>query len=134
MVREFLLPGYRRLTAFFRSHGVEIILLDTDGDCRPLIPIFVEGGITGLYPWEVTSGQNIVEVRRAFPRLQISGGLDKKALIAGPAAIDRELESKVPAMLHSGGYIPTIDHGLPADVSWDSFVYYRRKLDEIMGS
>ena len=134
MVREFLLPGYKRLTAFFRSHGVNIIFLDTDGDCRPLIPVFLEGGITGLYPWEATSGQNIVDVRQAFPNLQMSGGLDKKALIAGPAAIDRELESKVPSMLQSGGYIPTVDHGVPADVSWDNFRYYRGRLDEIMGS
>jgi uroporphyrinogen decarboxylase len=131
MVREMMLPQYKRLTSFLRSHGVEHVIVDTDGDCRPLIPVFLEGGITGLFPWEVTNGQDIVEVRERYPRLQIIGGMDKKAIAQGWAAIDQELEAKVPFMFGSGGFVPTVDHVVPSDVSWENFRYYRERLAEM---
>jgi uroporphyrinogen decarboxylase len=133
MVREMMLPHYRRLTSFLRSHGIEHVILDTDGDCRPLIPVFLEGGITGLFPWEVTNGQDIVEVREQYPRLQILGGIDKKALARGRAAIDQELEAKVPFMFRAGGFVATVDHGVSADISWENFCYYRERLADMLG-
>ena len=132
LVREFMLPAYKRLTAFYRDHGIKVILLDTDGDCWSLIPLFIEGGITALYPFEVNANMDVVAVRQAFPRLQILGGLNKMALAAGPEAIDRELEAKVPAMLACGGYIPYVDHLVPPDVSWANYVYYRQRLNEMI--
>jgi hypothetical protein len=38
--RAFLQPVYRRITDFFRAHGIDIILLDTDGSVWDLIPLF----------------------------------------------------------------------------------------------
>jgi len=132
LVREFMLPAYKKLTGFFRDRGIKHILLDTDGDCWLLIPIFLEGGITGLYPFEVNANMNVVEVRKAFPRLQIMGGLDKVQLAKGKEAIDRELAAKVPFMLKHGGYVPHVDHHVPPDVSWENFVYYRTKLNKMI--
>jgi hypothetical protein len=135
MVREFILPEYKRLTAFFRSHGIKTVLLDTDGDLRQLIPIFLEGGITGLLPFEVNAGLNVVEIREAYPRLQILGGIDKVQLARGRQAIEEELAAKVtPEMLRQGGFIPMVDHSVPMDISWDSFRYYRERLREIVGA
>ena len=125
LVREFMLPAYKRLTGFFRDHGVKNILLDTDGDCWSLIPIFMEGGVTGVYPFEVNANMDVVAVRKAFPTLQMMGGMDKVQLAHGKEAIDRELEAKIPFMLKHGGYIPHVDHHVPPDVSWENFLYYR---------
>ncbi len=75
---------------------------------------------------------DVVAVRKAFPRLQILGGLDKVKIAAGPPAIDEEMEAKVPFMLRSGGYVPYADHNVPPDVSWANFVHYRRRLEEII--
>jgi uroporphyrinogen decarboxylase len=131
MFRELLLPAYKRVTEVARGHGVRVALVDTDGDCRKLIPPMVEGGVTGLYPFEAQAGMDVVEIRRDFPKLQILGGIDKKALARGRAAIDAELERQVPAMLKRGGYIPMVDHQVPPDVSWESYLYYRRRLAEM---
>jgi len=128
MFAEFVVPYYRRVTDFLRAHGVDVIFVDTDGDCRLLIPGFLKAGVTGLYPFEVQAGMNIVEIRRQYPRLLIQGGLDKIKVAEGRAAIDAELEAKLPFMLAHGGYIPYCDHLVPPDVPWDNFVYYRRKL------
>ena len=132
LVREFMLPAYKRLTAFFRDRGVKHILLDTDGDCWELMPIFMEGGVTGVYPFEVNANMDVVAVRKAFPTLQMMGGMDKVQLAKGRDAIDRELEAKIPFMLKHGGYIPHVDHHVPPDVSWENFVYYRTRLNDMI--
>ena len=131
MFREFLMPGYKRLTGFFRDHGVRTVWVDSDGDVTNLIPLLIEGGVTGLAPFEVTGKCNVVDVRRGYPRFQILGGVDKKAVAAGKEAIDQELEGKVPFVFQRGGYIPFIDHNIPSDISWQNFEYYRRRLAEL---
>jgi uroporphyrinogen decarboxylase len=131
MFREFLSPYYRRLTAFLRGRGIDIVLVDTDGDCRSLIPLFIEAGITGLYPFEVQAGMNVEEVGRQYPTLQILGGIDKRALAQDHAAIDRELERRLPFLLQRGGYVPTVDHHVPPDVSWSNFAYYRQRVADL---
>ncbi len=130
--REFMLPAYKKFTSFLKDYGVRNIIVDTDGNCWKLIPLFLEGGVTGLVPMEVAAGMNIIEVRKEFPKLQIMGGIDKRALIKGEKEIDRELESKVPFMLKKGGYIPHVDHLIPPDVSLENFVYYRNRLNKII--
>ena len=133
IIEEFLAPAYRKLNDFFHSHGIPVIALETDGDCRPLIRLLLDAGISALWPFEVTNGQNIVEVREAFPALGIFGGLDKKALISGRREqIDREIDSKVPFMLAHGGYFPFLDHNASPDISLQSFAYYRRRLTEVI--
>jgi len=134
LFREFMLPAYKKFTGFLTDNGVENIIVDTDGNCWKLIPLFIEGGVTGLFPMEVAAGMNIVEVRKEFPKLQIIGGIDKRALARGKEEIDRELESKIPFMLKKGGYIPCVDHHIPPDVSWDNFVYYRRRLEKMVSA
>lgn len=128
MFREFITPYYQQVTGFLRERGVNVRCVDTDGDCWLLIPEFLEAGITGLYPFEVNAGMNIAEVRKAFPTLQIMGGLDKTRLAKGKEAIDVELETKLPYLLQHGGFIPHADHLVPPDVSWENFCHYRRRI------
>jgi len=130
--QEFILPAYKKLTAFLRDRGVDNIIVDTDGDIWKLLPLFVEGGVTGLYPFEVNAGMNVLEVREAYPRLQMLGGIGRMALIEGKQAINLELETKIPTMLNAGGYVPYMDHLVPPEVSWENFYYYRTKLNQLI--
>ncbi len=130
---KFLVPAYRKVTDVARSHGVRTVLVDTDGDCSKLIPGFLEGGVTGLYPFEVQAGMDVVQVREAFPRLQILGGINKRELAAGPERIDAELRRRLPGMLERGGFVPMADHQVPPDVSWQSYLHYRRRIGEHAG-
>jgi hypothetical protein len=132
MFRKFMLPFYQRLTDFLKDSGVKVILVDTDGDLSQLIPLFIEGGVTGIYPWEVNAGMDVVEVRKAYPRLQLLGGIDKTQLALGKEQIDRELARRVPALLPLGGYVPYVDHLVPPDISWENFVYYRERLADLV--
>jgi hypothetical protein len=131
MFREFMLPAYRKLTGFYRDHGIRTIYVDCDGDVTDLIPLLVEGGVTGLQPFEVTGKCDIVKVRSAYPRFQILGGIDKKKVAAGKEAIEEELHYKIPYVFDGGGFIPFIDHTVSPDISWENFCYYRKRLREL---
>jgi uroporphyrinogen decarboxylase len=132
MFKEFMLPPYQRVTSFLREMGVKIILVDTDGRIEKLVPLFLESGITAIFPFEVQAGNDIVAFRNRYPRLGILGGIDKIRISGGKKAIDEELNSKVPFMLRSGGYIPHIDHHVHPDISWKDFIYYRTRLNEMI--
>ena len=129
--RAFLLPEFRKVASVYRDYGIPSVIVHTDGDFRQLIPLFIKAGVTGVHPYEVTNGQDVVEIRKAYPRLEVMGGIDKKAVAKGKEAIDRELERQVPFMVEHGGYIPYIDHSVPPDISFENFTYYRRRLAEL---
>lgn len=131
MVREFMCPYIRKMVDFMKSHGVNVILLDTDGDCSSLIGPFTESGVTGMYPFETHSGMDIVKVRKDFPKLQMLGGIPKSQIQNGKATIDGILEP-VEQILKTGGYIPFGDHLIPPEVDWESFQYYRTKLNRLI--
>jgi len=128
LVRKYMLPRYKRVVKFLNSRGVRWISLDSDGNINYLIPIWLEAGINILYPFEVQAGMDVVEVRKTYGHdLRIWGGIDKRAIAAGPSAIDAELEKVIPLM-EEGGYIPAPDHSLPPNVSFYNYCYYMKKL------
>jgi len=128
---EFLLPRYRRFTSSLRAGGCRHIVVDSDGDERPLAPLWIEGGVNIVFPWETQFGLDITEVRRQYPDMGIIGGLDKHALERTRGDMDREL-AKVPHMLERGRYIPCCDHGVTNMVSWDNYRYFYEKLRELV--
>jgi hypothetical protein len=130
VVREFMLPYYKRFTSFLTGKGIKHIFVDTDGYCWDLIPLFLEGGATGMYPFETACGMDIVKVRREFPTLRIQGGIPKSD-ISRRDLVDRFL-LPVEEVLKTGGYIPYGDHFIPPDVTWDGFQYYRRRLNDLI--
>jgi uroporphyrinogen decarboxylase len=125
LFREFMLPGYKKVTGFLRQNGIENIFVDTDGDFRPLIPLFLEGGVDGFFPLEAAAGIDAVELRREYGKsVKLIGNIDKRALFSGKAAIEKEVDSKVPFLKESGGYIPMIDHVIPPGVPLENFKHY----------
>ncbi|MEW6202708.1 MAG: uroporphyrinogen decarboxylase family protein, partial [bacterium] len=125
----FIAPHYRDVINHARNEGLTSFWLDTDGDCSLLIEPFIEVGINVMYPFEVQAGMDILEVRREYgARLAIMGGIDKRALAGSRQDIESEVFEKVPEMLKSGGYIPSLDHGVPPDVSFSNFKYFLRLL------
>jgi uroporphyrinogen-III decarboxylase len=84
-----------------------------------------------MSPFEVAAGNDVVEIARKYPELVILGGIDKRVLAAGREAIDEHLKHIMPSMVKRGGYIPTCDHGVPDNVSYDSYMHYRRRVMEM---
>jgi uroporphyrinogen decarboxylase len=129
--RMFLLPRYKRLTEALRAGGCRHIVVDSDGDERPLVPLWLEGGVNIIFPWESQFGLDMREVRGQYPGMGIIGGLNKRALEFDRRAMDEELK-KVPYLLESGKYIPCCDHGVTNDVPWGNYLYFYDKLRELV--
>ena len=139
LFRVFFLPRYKRLIAHLKDHGVKLITLDTDGDPRLLIPLYLEAGVNGIWPIEVAAGVDPISLRKEYgDSLALSGGIDKRVLARDKQAIDYELKRILDYMLPRGGYIPTVDHAVPPDVPYENFTYYlylkRELLDQLGGT
>ena len=131
--RTFIFPHLRRLVEFFKAHGVSYVTVDTDGNCAVLIPMMMDVGVDVLWPLERAAGMDPRTVRRDFGRgLRLWGGVDKRELARGRTSIRDHLLELAP-LVQEGGFIPTVDHTVPHDVSWDNFRYYmdlKRRLLE----
>lgn len=90
------------------------------------------GGINGVLPSEVAAGNDVHAARKRSGRdLILFGGIDKRALSGGPAAIDRELERIARPLLAQGGYFPILAHYAPPDISVGNYLYYKRRLKSL---
>jgi uroporphyrinogen decarboxylase len=133
MIREFIMPNYKKIKAFADAHGIPAIALDTDGDCTALVPLFMECGINLIMPFEVAAGSDILEYRQLYPGLGIMGGIDKIEIAKGREAIDRELIRILP-MLSQNGYFAMLDHLIHPEISWEDFKYYTARLKDMIGA
>jgi hypothetical protein len=133
--RLFILPRMKRLVSFLKGHGVRYVVVDSDGDPEPLIPLLMDAGVDALWPLERASRDtDPLWIRAKYGRsLRLWGGVDKRELAKGPAAIEAHLRTLAP-LVEEGGFIPTVDHLVPPDVSLDNFRYYmKRKKDLLAG-
>lgn len=132
--REVLVPNYRRITETFRRFGVDVFVLDCDGDISRLVPLWLEGGVNCMFPIEVgVWGADPVAYRREYGRdLLMIGGVSKRILAGPKEGITREVERLAP-LVEEGGYIPTPDHRVPADVSLDNYLFYLKETRRVWG-
>ncbi len=134
MVRQFLMPAYKRWSAEVKASGCPLLDMDSDGHIGQLLPLWIESGINVCDPVEVAAGNDIVAYREQFgARMAYRGGIDKRAIAAGGAAMRTEVLRVVSPLLKAGGFIPSCDHGVPPDISWPSFVEYSRLLAQLTG-
>ena len=132
LYRKLAVKQYRKITDLLRSYGVDIIMLDSDGNVDDLIPIWLDGGINCIWPFEVASDMDPVALRKKYGKeLVMIGAIDKRAMAKGKKAIEEEVMSKVPFLVESGGFIPTCDHAVPPDVSLENYQYYLELIHKI---
>ena len=131
--KNVVVPRYKRISTRFRAHGIDLWWTDCDGDVRDILPLFLEGGINGLFPFEVNSCGHPKELLDEYGReLRIMGGFDKMALGAGPEAIKKYMQSLVPCV-ERGGYIPFCDHRCPPNVKPEHYLYYLDLKEKMFG-
>jgi uroporphyrinogen decarboxylase-like protein len=131
--REFLTPYYQEVINNARSRQSKkiYVAVDTDGYAPASIPVYLEVGLDIMVPFEVASECDVVKIGRDYPELILMGGIDKRVLAAGKDAIEAHLQHVIPAMVKRGGYVPTCDHGVPVNVSFESYSYYRKRICEL---
>jgi hypothetical protein len=127
--REQVGPHYRRITDLVRSHGIDIVSVDSDGKIDKLIPVWLDNGVNTMFPIEVgTWGGCIKAWREQYGQeLRGIGGMDKKLFARDYHAIDAEVERLRP-LVEMGGYIPCPDHRIPPDAKWENVQHYCEQM------
>lgn len=132
-VREFIYPYYRKVWDLLAERGTRLFEQNSDGDLRPVIPALLDCGINLMLPLEPAAGMDIVQLRHQYGnRLAFCGGIDKHVLRRTQAEIAAELEYKVPPMLESGGCMLALDHLVPNGVPLENYLFYLRKMWELL--
>jgi hypothetical protein len=134
LFKEILVPQYARITSLLRRYGVDVVLVDCDGDISRLVPLWLEGGVNTMFPIEVgTWGADPVALRGEYGRDLLMVGGFNKLLLAGPKdGITQEVERLAP-LVEEGGYIPTPDHAVPREASLENYVFYLEEAKRVWG-
>lgn len=132
--RRFVLPGLRRVVQCLEGHGVAFRFLWAAGQVEALIPLWLEAGMNGLILNQ--AGQAGIAYRALRTKygdeLRLFGGVDWRAVVQGPEAIDAFLEEEVRPTLEEGRYVPYLDDTIRVYMPFDHFTYYRQRLDALM--
>jgi hypothetical protein len=129
--REFMTPCFRRIADFAKSHGIKVVLVDSDGLIEELTGLMLEAGVTALYPYEVLAGNDVARVRSRHPEAGVIGGLRKECMYEGKAAIDAEMK-KARALIRLGRCIPGPDHFVLKTASFANYRYFMERLREVV--
>ena len=131
--KNVVMPRYKRLSNKLHAAGIDLWYSDCDGDVRPILPYFLEGGINCLFPFEVNGCAHPAELLKEYGQdLRIMGGVDKIELGKGPKAIKAYLKTLRP-LVARGGYIPFCDHRCPPNVKPEDYLYYLDLKEQMFG-
>jgi len=131
--KELMVPRYRRITDLLRQHGVNVVIVDCDGNISELAHLWLEAGVNVMFPLEVHCDSDPVALRRKYGKdMLLLGGVDKHRLIQGKKAIDAELKRLAP-LVEQGGFVPHVDHRCPPDVTYENYLYYLRQKRKVFG-
>ena len=125
---EFMAPYYGQIIPRLKEYGI-IPLVDSDGNIVSMVSWFTDMGIEGFLPLERQSGIDILQLRREYSEFKMIGGFDKMVMHKGEMEMKAEFERILPVM-REGGYIPSVDHQTPPEVSLENYRIYLKLLNE----
>ncbi len=125
---RFLAPSYNKIVPKLKQSNI-IPFVDSDGLVDDLIPWLIEVGIEGILPLERMAKVDVAKIRKMHPTFKMIGGFDKTIMKNGKEAMREEFERLLPVM-KQGGFIPSVDHQTPPDVSIDTYWDYVELLKE----
>jgi uroporphyrinogen decarboxylase len=133
MYEYYVLKSFDPIFDILDNHHITNRIVRTYANVRVLIPKFLKYGLNCIWACETNlDSMDYLDLRAEFGReLRLIGGIDLDALRKGKEAIRHEIESKVPALIDQGGYIPLADGRIRSDVSFENYIYYRKLLEKV---
>lgn len=126
---------YREVAGFAHEQGVDLVIVDSDGNVNELVPLLASFKVNGLFPFEAKGNNDLFGMRKALPEFVLMGWLEKETVNEGNEdTIEPEIMSKVPPLLEKGGYFPNGDHGLQPFVTFDNLCRFMTLLHEVCGN
>ena len=128
LFERFLAPFYRRMLPEWKARRIRVFC-DSDGDVTELIPWLKHSGFEGILPLERQAGVDVAALREAHPDFLFLGHFDKTVMKHGEAAMRAEFERLLPVM-RKGGFLASVDHQTPPDVSLETYRTYLKLYRE----
>jgi uroporphyrinogen decarboxylase len=125
-------PHMARVTGFLRSKGVDTIVYYSSGNLEPILPSLLDIGINTITPVECAAGMQALELRRRFPELRMIGNISREALMQGRAAVEKEVQRKIPPLMAQGGYLPAFDDMLMPDMRLEDILYCAELVRQVV--
>jgi uroporphyrinogen decarboxylase len=121
---RIFLPGYHRMIRGFKDAGARWVGLHSDGNILPILDLLVDAGIGALNPMERRAHMDVAELRRRYPRLVLTGGMDNTGtLVEGP--VERiQAEARQIIDLGREGGVVIGSHSISPEIPLDHFVAY----------
>jgi len=110
---KFLLPEYRRLFEFYKSHNV-FICFHSCGYIESLLESFIELGVDVLNPVQATANNlsRVIEITQG--RMALQGGISTDLIMTGtPEQIRQTVKDTIMLLGKRGGYFCSPDQYLP---------------------
>ena len=123
--REKVGPHYREFADMLAGYGIDMISLDCDGCIDRLVPVWLDNGVSVMFPIEVgTWDASIEKWRKLYGKaVRGVGGMDKRVFARDKAAVEAEIERLKPPV-DMGAYIPCPDHRIPPYAEYGLVAYY----------
>jgi len=128
---KFWYPYQDPIVDMLRAHDVPVICQWSAGQFENLLPGMMAHGFNCTWPLEAMADTDALALRRRFGRRLLMGGnISKEAVIAGPEAIDREIERLMP-LIREGGFLPALDDMASPDMPFAHYRYMVERLQSI---
>ncbi len=113
VIKEFLVPEYRRLFDIYKRRGV-LVNFHSCGHIEPILDVFMDLGVDVLNPVQA-SANDLEGVRRTTQgRMALQGGISSGLIVSGPIEeIREEVRQRIRQLGRHGGYFCAQDQGMP---------------------
>ena len=115
------------------AHGIDLWYTDCDGDVRPILPYFLEGGINCLFPFEVNGCAHPAELAeriRQGPADHGRRGQDRAGQRQGG---DQGIPGNPGAAGGARRLYPVLRPPLPAECKLEDYLYYLDLKEKMFG-
>ncbi len=122
--RRIFYPHHRRTYQAVRKKD-GLVILHTDGDVRPILPDFIDAGITALQPIDAIAGMNVLELKPLYgDEIAFMGNIDNSNTLPFGSTQDvrREVEQKIAVAGQGGGYVCGSSHSVPDSVPVENYL------------
>ena len=121
---KIFLPVYRCMIRAYKEAGAKYVFFHSDGDIRLLLDMLVDAGIDGINPIERRAGMDPVTLRKEYPRLVLTGGMDNTGtLVHGP--VERiQAEARELIDLGQDGGLVIGTHSISPEIPIEHFAAY----------
>lgn len=128
MIREFLVPEYKRLIDFYKQHGI-IVEFHSCGCVENIVDIFMELGVDVLNPIQA-SANNLEKIRKMTDgKMCLRGGISTALIANGTQEeIRADVKEKIKLLGKYGGYFCSPDQKIPW--SEENYTCFMEALEE----